>query len=128
MLVHYSSIFHMKNKFRIYTCGAIAFGLLLFWGYANSESVCFFDPNIDTRYAPGYNEAAFNQVTIGMTPQSVEQLAGKPLIISTETDSTQVWAYSTDGKAPFGDWAWMCRTVVFRNGKVAEVLHMTAYD
>jgi outer membrane protein assembly factor BamE (lipoprotein component of BamABCDE complex) len=46
--------------------------------------------SFDTRYAPGYSEAAFKSLKIGDTEQKVLSLLGKPM--------------STDGTEPFFEW------------------------
>src|SRR5688572_20091072 len=52
--------------------------LMVIMSYPRIEAYCFFYPGIDTRYAPGYSEAAFDKVTNGMTQQAVRQLLGTP--------------------------------------------------
>jgi outer membrane protein assembly factor BamE (lipoprotein component of BamABCDE complex) len=108
-------------------CAAEAL-LVVFWAYTHSESYCFLYPSIDTRYAPGYSESAFSQVSRGMTDEAVERLIGKPLATTKRSDGAMRWLYTEDGKALFGDWAWLGREVVFREGKVIEVLRSIYYD
>jgi hypothetical protein len=52
------------------------------WAYGRMEAYCFFNPDIDTEYAPGFSEQAFAQTTVGMLPPDVEAKLGKPLEVS----------------------------------------------
>ena len=95
--------------------------LYLFWCYAHIESYCFFYPGIDTQYAPGFSEQAFSQVTIGMTAEAVQQKLGVPLYVQHHANGDS-WCYTLDGKCQWGDWAWLCRQVNIRDGKVDEII------
>jgi outer membrane protein assembly factor BamE (lipoprotein component of BamABCDE complex) len=99
----------------------LGIGLVFFWGYSHTESYCFFYPSIDTHYAPGYSEAAFDQITTGMTSQAVLKLLGSPLHSDTNKDASVRWCYTSDGKAIYGDWAWFGREIIFQDNKVAVV-------
>jgi outer membrane protein assembly factor BamE (lipoprotein component of BamABCDE complex) len=108
--------------------GILSFVALVLFGYAHSESYCFLYPNIDTRYAPGYTESGFNQITPGMTAQTVEQLIGRPFNIGMGADGTEYWFYSQDGNALFGDWAWLGREVIVREQRVVAVAQRVFHD
>jgi len=107
----------------------VGFVALFGWAYLRgNEQLCFFWPSIDTRFAAGYSDAAFNAVAPDMSAAAVEHLLGKPLEIVPAADGSESWWYTSDGAAPFGDWAWLGREIVFRAGRVAEINSRTYYD
>lgn len=102
-----------------------------------SEGYCLIWPSIGTRFAPGYSESKFNAVQPGTSRQEVTALIGRPLgegpfsappghALAQPGDV--VWQYSSDSSARGGDWAWLSREVVFRNGKVAHTVRWIYYD
>jgi hypothetical protein len=109
--------------------------LLLILAVSGGERYCVFWPSIDTRYAAGYSERGFERVQVGMSEDEVVALIGRPL----ETHAfwkhpaykqwgQMVWSYTQDGAAPWGDWAWLSREVIFRNGRVAQKVRWIYYD
>ena len=102
-------------------------GVYLFLCYARTESYCFFYPSIDTQYAPGFSEQAFSQIATGMTAEAVQLKLGTPLYIQHHSGG-ELWCYTLDGKCKWGDWAWLCRHVNLRDGKVDEIINCTNYD
>ena len=82
----------------------------LFWSYSRIEAYCFFYPGIDTKYAPGFSERLFSQVSTGITAQAVQQKLGIPLYIQSHAKG-DLWFYTLDAKCKWGDWAWLCRQV-----------------
>lgn len=66
---------------RMLLIGLVLVGIYIFWCYAHTESYCFFNPSIDTRYAPGFSDAAFNEIKAGMTAELVQRKIGAPLRI-----------------------------------------------
>jgi outer membrane protein assembly factor BamE (lipoprotein component of BamABCDE complex) len=94
------------------------------------EAYCALYPSIDTRYAPGYNEEAFDSILAGGTRDHVRGLLGEPLEIQTEwvPNGTEIWWYTFDGKCTWADWAWLVRTVTFENGRVVAMEKRIAYD
>src|SRR6185369_13840979 len=106
----------MKN---VWTFGGVFFALFalyFLWGYSHSESYCFFNPGIDTKYAAGYSEQAFSEVTTGMTVETVQHKLGAPLYAQTNREDGRLeWYYTNDGKCKWGDWAWLVRAVYFND-------------
>jgi hypothetical protein len=96
--------------------------------YPHMEAYCFFNPSIDTRYAPGYSETGFDAITNGMTMPAVRQFLGTPLYEIPKRDGTEEWGYTLDGKCGWGDWAWLGRHVVFREGKVEKTVKHVYHD
>jgi outer membrane protein assembly factor BamE (lipoprotein component of BamABCDE complex) len=92
----------MKLK-RILLVVCALFAGVMFWGYAHSESYCFFYPAIDTQYAPGFSEQAFAQIKVGMTEAEVRQKLGAPLTIGQNAGSDlSHFYYTLDGKCTWG--------------------------
>jgi outer membrane protein assembly factor BamE (lipoprotein component of BamABCDE complex) len=123
----------MKKRSVIWLSTALIPATFALWCYTHTESYCFFYPGIDTRYAPGYSESAFSQVTTGMTTEAVQGLVGTPLGKATDSDGVERWLYTTDGKCSIGSWywadfAWLGRAVLFRDGRVVEVVKRIYYD
>lgn len=82
-------------------------------------------PAIDTRFAPGYSEAGFRSIQVGMTKAEVLQRVGAPF----NAVQDQGWMYSQDGACGWWDFAWLMRGVNFdATGRVTDVTTFTAYD
>src|SRR5262245_35323160 len=109
----------MKKMLLIFAPIGLLVVAYLFWCYAHTESYCFFYPTIDTQFASGYSEAAFSQITTGLTVQAVQQKLGPPLYIQ-QYSSGDLWFYTLDAKCTWGDWAWLCRQLEIRDGKVVR--------
>ena len=73
-----------------------------------------------TVYASGYNESRFRAIRIGMAVSQVESLVGSPLERRPAwwSSGDDLWLY-TRGRTSTGRRRW----VVFRNGKVVEVIN-----
>ena len=102
-----------------------------FWCYAHTEAYCFFCPSIDTRYAPGFSEERFSQIRSGMTAQAVQEVLGGPLYVQPYVEDRkegELWFSTLDGKCKWGDWAWLCRQVDFREGRAVAVIRRVGYD
>lgn len=107
--------------------GLLLIGAHFFWCYAHLEAYCFFTPSIDTQYAPGFSEQAFSQISTGMTAEVVQQKLGAPLNIYQHAKG-ELWSYTLDGKCKWGDWAWLCRAVNIKDGRVDEIISEVSYD
>src|SRR5688500_14972061 len=105
-----------------------SFILFFFNGYRHSESYCFFNPSIDTRYAPGFSEKSFELIHPGMSAQEVQKQLGPPLFTSLNSKGGVDWYYTSDGKCKWGDWAWLVRIVNIKGGEVREVVRRVSYD
>jgi hypothetical protein len=94
------------------------------------EAYCALYPGIDTCYAAGYSEDAFDRIPGGGTRDDVRKLLGAPLYIQAESvpNGTEIWHYTGDGKCTWGDWAWLVRTVTFENGRVVATEKRIAND
>ena len=66
-----------------------------------------------TQYAPGYSEAAFEQIKIGDTEEMVRTALGEPFFRSYAPRDFQ---YSRSG----GRYFWKYRGIRFKNGMVVE--------
>jgi hypothetical protein len=64
-----------------------------------------------------------------MTAAAVEQKLGTPLYIQHHGKG-DLWFYTLDGKCKWGDWdwAWLCRQVNIREGKVDEIRNCIVYN
>jgi outer membrane protein assembly factor BamE (lipoprotein component of BamABCDE complex) len=71
-----------------------------------------------------------------MTNDQVVALLGRPLYThefwrshpAYEAWGDEVWSYTSDGAAPWGDWAWLSREVIFRDGRVVQRVNWTYHD
>ena len=105
----------------------MVFLLLFFWYYAQLEAYCFFYPSIDTIYAAGFSEKEFALIKHGMSQSDVEARLGIPLGVQISNQG-DLWSYTRDGKCRWGDWAWLCRQIRFKDGKVTEVIKAVVYN
>ena len=118
--------------------GAFLGGQLILSGM--SEGYCIVWPSIGTRFAPGYSARGFERVRPGMTKTEVMRLIGPgfrqgirwrraPGWDQAEWQpGDESWSYSSDSSALGGDWAWLHREVVFRDGVVARKVRWVFYD
>ena len=104
----------------------VLFALLFFSGYP--EGYCYFCPSIDTEYADGYSEEDFGHLTIGMTRSEAEQMMCPPLFVHTNKSGLIQVFYTSDGAAPFGDFAWFGRGLEVNNGFVTRVVKTMYMD
>jgi hypothetical protein len=102
------------------------FVLLFLSGYP--EGFCCFWPKIDTKYAAGYSEAQFDKITVGMTWDDANRLMCPPLGIETNRNGQMRVFYTSDGHAPFGDFAWFGRGLEISNGVITKVVKTMYYD
>jgi outer membrane protein assembly factor BamE (lipoprotein component of BamABCDE complex) len=114
-----------KKKQSGWMIGSLVLAALLYVTMGG-ESYFFLYPSIDTRFAPGYSEGGFERVKVGMTKAEVLSLLGPPFDPGTVGQSS--WHYTQDGKCFWADWAWLDRTVVFRDERVVEKIARIYYD
>jgi hypothetical protein len=109
------------------TATVLAMSAFLF--YINSESYCWFKPDIATAFASGYSERGFKELRHNATLQEVRLAIGEPLwIFTNSTDATQIWFYSKDRPLWWADWAWLHRSLTIKNGHILEINALTAFD
>ena len=74
----------------------------------------------DTAYAPGYSDAKWRQVSVGMSEEEVHRILGAPQkrwvtdAPKSTSDFGERWSYSP------GDTNFRCRVLLFRAGRVVE--------
>lgn len=106
----------------LFVAASLFLGSILWVGV---EGYFFFYPTIDTRFTPGYTEAAFQAIQAGMTKAEVQERLGLPF----NPVSDQGWIYSQDGACGWWDFAWLVRAVNFdEQGRVSSLASMVAYD
>jgi hypothetical protein len=116
---------------------AVAGGQIVLSGM--SEGYCHVWPSIGTRFAGDYSEGRFARVKPGMSHTDVLRLLGEPLskgfngppapsgwTLWRRGDET--WQYARDTSSRGGDWAWLSREIVFRDGLVVQTVRWTYYD
>ena len=62
-----------------------------------------------------------------MTTTLVREKLGQPLYVQYHADG-ELWFYTLDGKCRWGDWAWLCRQVEIREGRVVKVIKQVLYN
>lgn len=107
------------------TLTVLSCGLLILVVAVGPEGYFFPYPAIDTRFAPGYSEQAFQQIQIGMTKEEVLQRLGPPL----NNVGDFVWIYAEDNAFAVWDFAWLMREIAFdEHGRVKAKRAEVAYD
>lgn len=105
----------------------VMLGVMAIGMFFMTENYFFLAPAIDTRFAPGYSEQAFQAIQPGMTQAQVIELLGPPLNANPLRD--QSWSYSEDGAFGLWDFAWLGRSVSFdEQGKVLGTRTYVAHD
>ena len=123
----------------INTAATFAILAVAYLGVGGCESYCVLWPSIDTVYAPGFTDAGFERVQVGMTREDVRAQIGEPLDKDFrsvnrlrhpgyQARGDEVWTYTRDGGCPWSDWAWLSREVLFSNGRVVQRVYWTYYD
>ena len=95
--------------------GAVMLALAVLYGLAYPK----------TKYAPGYSEAKFRQIRVGMGADEVRKLIGEPLKIVPipvwgRQGSLTSWEYSIDDRGALMDLGWQLRRVNLTNNIVEE--------
>jgi outer membrane protein assembly factor BamE (lipoprotein component of BamABCDE complex) len=110
--------------------GVLAFisVLVVLFAFVPTENYNYVYPSIDTKFAPGFSERAFSQVTTGMHASVVTRLLGAPLYQWSHEEGTETWGYTSDAKCSWGDFAWLGREIKFRDGQVILVERNVYYD
>ena len=102
-----------------------------------SEGYCMVWPSIGTRYATAYSDRSFSRVEPGMTREQAVAILGSPLSTGSRPAPSgmtqwqrgdETWQYAQDSSARGGDWAWLSREVVFRDGIVVQKVRWIYYD
>jgi hypothetical protein len=103
-----------------------------------SEGECLVWPGIGTCFTRDFSHRGFQKIKPGMTEAQVIALIGKPMHRGPGRGSPPgwplfqrgdvVWGYSSDSSRLGGDWAWLAREVMFRNGKVVQTVKFTYHD
>ena len=106
--------------------------LLLQLFYSNSELYCFCYPGMVTRYALGFSEPGFNQVSTVKTMRAIQKTIGDPLHLQTLSYDA-FWSCTLDGKCVLderkpADFAWLWGQIHFWEGKVVEIVSQVCYD
>lgn len=97
--------------------------LLCYIWLFGGEQYYRFDPYIDTQMADDYTPELFDDITVGMTKQEVENIIGLPLFIDSTAINEQIFRYTNDGKllgkeVPWymaNDYAWYGSSIHFKN-------------
>ncbi len=118
----------MRRKRLLAGVLCLAFVILGLWGYGRLEVYCYFYPSIDTKFAPGFSERAFGEISNGMPASEVQNRLGQPLLVFTNSVGLEEWLFTDDGKCWWGDFAWLWRSVVISNNAVAAVERSVRYD
>jgi hypothetical protein len=106
------------------------------WLTCFTESYFSLNPLIDTIVPPGFTEAKFARIKIGMPKDEVLKILPPP----TSSTSTycyifrpdkkhNCWYYGNDGAALLGDFAWINFEIAFdKEGKVIKTNHYVNAD
>jgi len=102
--------------------------LVALWLLCHCELYCRLWPSIDTVYAKEYSEEAFLKLRVGMSVQDVNAIMCPPLTSAGSRDGETVYCYTRDGSCALWDFAWLARYVIFKDGRVVEVVSTVYYD
>jgi hypothetical protein len=104
----------------------ILFIFLLFTG--GYESLCVWDPLIDTKYSDTFNVYNINKVEVGMSKEHIELLIGEPLYKSIDKNGIVHLIYTNDGKSNIGDYAWFDFRLELKNNILIAKINRWNYD
>jgi hypothetical protein len=100
--------------------------------YTPPEGIFPFNPDIDTKYTPGYSEAKFKQIIAGMTKNDVLSILGEPFSKSKVdwdwANVDNIWLFTSDGACSWSDFAWKRKQVHFKDDIVIETITGWSYD
>ena len=118
----------MKHKIT-FIVGFVFFILLAAYYSLGFESYCWWNPSIDTQFAPKYSEELFLTIKSKMSEDEVGKAIGEPFEKYKKERRIVIWYYSKDGKSKGGDWAWLNRAVYFdTNQRVIKTASSICYD
>lgn len=118
----------MKRKI-IIIVGFVSLVVFAAYSFIGFESYCWWNPSIDTQFAPKYSEELFLRIKPQMSEDEVVQLIGEPFEKYKTKDNVVIWYYSKDGKSKWGDWAWLNRGVYFdTHNRVVKTASSICYD
>jgi hypothetical protein len=100
--------------------------LFLFTG--GSESLCVWDPLVDTNHSAAFNVYNIDKIEEGMTKEYVTALIGEPLDTYTDKEGVMYLKYTQDGKCSYGDYAWFEFQLEFRDNRVVTKRNQWMYD
>jgi hypothetical protein len=119
----------LRSGRKRFVIGAICLVLMFsLWVYGHLEAYCHFYPAIDTRFAAGFSEKAFSQISTGMSVSDVQSRVGKPLLTFINGDGLEEWLFTDDGKCWWGDFAWLRRSLAISNSTVVSIDRSIHYD
>lgn len=86
-------------------------------------------PRLNTRYAPGYSEAAFMAIAVGDSEKRVLDLLGEPLERKSDVyyDSTREYLRYTRPRGRRLE-HYLLRNIVIEEGRVVEAYRMVWWD
>ncbi len=77
---------HVLVLRRALSIALVGLAAFLCWGLgivSTIEGYIWFDPYIDTRFAPGYKPELESRIKVGMTCEGVEEVIGVPLYVTS---------------------------------------------
>lgn len=124
---------NVRRMFALIIAGAAMAVLLevVYWIAFHGEDYCWWYPEIDTVFSPGFSKAGFDKIQVGMSADEVAGLVGDPLwIVPDERNpDTEVWRFSDDGAlGRWGDKAWFSYEITFTNNHVSAKNRHIYYD
>ena len=122
-----------RNTFaRVVAVAALALLLyVVYWIAFHGEDYCWWHPEIDTVFSPGFNKSGFDKIQVGMSAGEVAGLVGDPFgkIPDKLNPGMEVWWFSHDGAlGRWGDKAWFSYEVAFTNNHVSAKNRQIYYD
>jgi hypothetical protein len=105
----------------------ILFIFFLFLG--GFESLCPWDPLIDTEYSSTFNIYNISKLEERMPKEYIESLIGEPLRIYVDKKEGVInLKYTNDGKCNYGDYAWFDFQLNFKNNILIKKIIRWNYD
>lgn len=122
------------RKILVWSVALEAVGFLLcvvYWFAFHGEDYCWWYPEIDTVFSPGFSKAGFDKAQVGMTADEVVGLVGDPFgkFPDKHNLDMEVWWFSHDGAlGRWGDKAWFSYEIAFTNNHVSAKNRQIYYD
>ncbi len=97
--------------------------LLSLFSLTGCETMCVYNPLIDTRHSADFNPYNVPRLEVGMSREKVISLIGTPL-----GENNGYMDYTSDGAFKFGDFAWFELLIKLEDGKVSKITSLWCDD
>ncbi|MDR1287683.1 MAG: hypothetical protein LBK08_08765 [Treponema sp.] len=103
--------------------------LFIFLFFAGGfETLCVWNPLIDTEYSDTFNVYNIDKIEKGMTEEHIRAVIGEPLYTNIDKEGIMHFTYTNDGKCNFDDYAWFDLQLEFKDNILVKKISRWNHD